>query len=283
MTLDQLVERYVQSRDLSVGYVNQLRWFAAALCRTAGGMVDVQSLAPSLINGHLRECRERGLSDETRRSRRRMFLTLAEAAIDEGLAPEFTRRRVMRIKRRARVIRAWNEEQVRALLAVARAAKGKHCDGVQRAIYWGSYVPFGWDTGLRGVDIRTIHRDDLLLPDGTFKESFVVVQNKTGKRVRHHLRDSTRAAMATLPVRAGPMWALWGRLENWRREAAKLVRKAGLPGAIGRLRHSSGTAVERICPGRGHEHLGNTRQVFEAHYLDAEQIPDDRPLPPALD
>ena len=37
-----------------------------------------------------------------------------------------------------------------------------------------------------------------------------------------------------------------------------------------------------LCPGRGHEHLGNTRQVHERHYLDREKDSAQvvRPEPP---
>ena len=48
------------------------------------------------------------------------------------------------------------------------------------------------------------------------------------------------------------------------------------------LRSSSGTAVEKASPGRGHLHLGNTRDVFERNYLDESQTAFNRPLPPAL-
>lgn len=282
MNLDEFIGEYTRSRDLSAGYIDQLRWFAAALAKTAGRRLDTADLTPDLINGHLQDCRARGLSDETRRSRRRMFLSIAEAAVDAGVAPLFARRHVMKIRRSQRVVVAWSTEQVGALLRKAEAMPGIHCNGVARSAYWSSYIRFAWDTGLRGVDIRSIHRDDLLGDEGEFRRSFVVIQNKTGKPVRHHLRPATCEAMGRLPVRRGPLWGLWGRIENWRREAAALVKAAGLSGSIGKLRHSSGTAVEKVARGRGHEHLGNTRQVFERHYLDTDKLPDDRPLPPAI-
>lgn len=281
MNLETFIDEYTRSRDLSAGYVDQLRWLASALAKTHGRAIDTGDLTPDLINAHLQDCRARGLSDETRRSRRRMFLSIAEAAVDAGVTPPFARRHVMKIRRSQRVVSAWTPEQVSRLLRKAEAMSGMHQNGVTRAAYWASYVRFGWDTGLRGVDIRSIHRDDLMEGD-EFKTSFVVVQNKTAKPVRHHLREATIEAMRRLPVRRGPLWGLWGRIENWRREAAELVAAADLVGGIGRLRHSSGTAVESIARGRGHEHLGNTRQVFERHYLDADQLPDNRPLPPEI-
>jgi hypothetical protein len=87
---------------------------------------------------------------------------------------------------------------------------------------------------------------------------------------------------ATFPPDRPLCFPTWGRLELWRREALRLVKLAGLSGGIGQLRHSSGTAVELHHPGRGHEHLGNTRAVFERHYLDLDQTAFERPLPPEL-
>lgn len=55
-----------------------------------------------------------------------------------------------------------------------------------------------------------------------------------------------------------------------------------MEGSIGKLRHSSGTAAEIIHPGHGHEHLGNTRDVFERHYLDLQKVCSLRVQPPSL-
>ena len=87
---------------------------------------------------------------------------------------------------------------------------------------------------------------------------------------------------ASFPPDRELIWPLWGRLGCWRRAAKRLVRAAGLPGSIGRLRHSSGTAVEIKHPGRGHEHLGNTRAVFERNYLDHQMIEGNKVLPDSL-
>ena len=50
-------------------------------------------------------------------------------------------------------------------------------------------------------------------------------------------------------------------------EFSRIVAKAGLDGSFKKLRKSSGTRAEQLEPGRGHIHLGNSRKVFEQHYL----------------
>lgn len=266
MEISEIVTLYAETRDVSNGYIQQLKWFAHALQKT--GARVAADLTAEGINHHLRICRDTGISTETRRSRRRMALTLADFAADRGLIEPVARRRVMKIGRRDRLPRAWTINEVRQLLLAAEAMKGTYQNGVDRAAYWSSYVRAAWDTGLRGVDLRTIEREQV--PDhGTL----LIVQHKTGKRVRIHFRPSTLAAIdRTFPPRRALIWPLWGRLECWRREAKRLVRLAGLTGGIGHLRHSCGTAVELNNPGRGHERLGNTRQIFERHYLDETKI-----------
>lgn len=50
-----------------------------------------------------------------------------------------------------------------------------------------------------------------------------------------------------------------------------VVAAAGLVGTFKTLRKTSGTQAE-ILTGRGHEHLANTRGIFEKHYLDRRRV-----------
>jgi hypothetical protein len=85
--------------------------------------------------------------------------------------------------------------------------------------------------------------------------------------------------------------------EHFRVEFAKIVKAAGLVGTFKKLRKSSGSRAEQLNAGSGHVHLGNSRRVFEQHYLGSDAIdvqpvrlpqiittlPDkhgDAPLPP---
>jgi integrase len=211
-----------------------------------------------------------------------MFLTLADAAFEDGLCPAIRRRKVMRVALPERIPLAWTVDQAKRLLAACDRLTGHHAaTGIRRRDYWRSFVLAAWDTGLRGCDLRRLRVDVVVgAPGGRL----VHVQHKTKKKVAVTMRSETiQAIHQTIPPERELVWPLWGRLELFRREARRLVRFGGLPGSLKCLRSGSGTAVERESRGRGHEHLGNTRKVFEASYLDVTQLPDDRPLPPRID
>jgi hypothetical protein len=277
MDLKEWASRYVDNRDVTDAYANQLRWAVMAFERTIGRTVDLADLSPELVNRHLKATRDT-LKPETRKTHRRVLLTLWQAAADDGLAPEPIRRKVMPIRVPDKLQRAWDVDQVRMLLAAADRLKRYYPHGIAKRDYWRSYVMAAWDTGLRGCDMRKIAQSDIG-DDGRI----VLVQKKTGRIIRTCVRAETLAAINnTFPPDREQVWPLWARMELWRREASKLVRAAGLKGSIGQLRHSSGTAVEQLNPGHGHEHLGNTRAVFERHYLDRTKTGETGTLPPKL-
>lgn len=110
----------------------------------------------------------------------------------------------------------------------------------------------------------------------------MIVQAKTGRVVHGRLRPAALAAIGEflLRDRRELVWPLWCNLEVWRTIARRLVRRAGLPGSIGWLRRSAATACELAHPGAGYQFLGNTPDVFFAHYFDRSQV--DVPQPPPL-
>lgn len=280
MLLRDFLADYIGCRDLAASSVEQLTCFVNALERWRGEPLSVSDLTHGMINDYLRWSRER-YSPDTRRNRRAMFLTLADAAFEDGLCQAIRRRKVMRISLPDRTPTAYTVEQARRLLLACESLTGHHAaTGIRRRDYWRSFILAAWDTGLRGCDLRRLRIDSVLdAPSG----KIVHVQAKTRKRIAVTFRSETLLALhRTLPPERILCWPLWGRLELFRREAKRLVRLAGLPGSLKCLRAGSGTAVERQSPGRGHEHLGNTRRVFERNYLDETQLDSDRPLPPPI-
>lgn len=277
MKLRDVLRQHAEAREIAKCYEDQLRWALNAFERCCGKPVDSRDLCANLINQHIRCCRNNGMRDESRRSRLRNLLVLWHAAADRGLAPEPPRRQIVRVKVRDRIPTAWTIANVRLLLGAANTLKGEYRHGIAKSAYWASYVRAAWDTGLRGCDLRKFPTS--LIRVGSIR----LVQVKTGKRKRVALRPLTVAAIrASYPPERDLIWPTWGRLELWRREARALVQLAGLKGGIGRLRHSSGTAFEIEYPQRGHEHLGNTRAVFEGHYFDQDIAGGDVDLPPEL-
>lgn len=274
MRLLEFVTQYSLARDISAAHIAQLRYAVMGLEKFAGRPICTCDLSPELLNNYLRQMREQHCSDSYRKSRRMNLLLLWGAAADAGMAGEPSRRKIMRILVRDRVTEAWTVEQVRQLLSVARELTGTIFN-VPRRLYWPSFIAASWDSGLRGVDLRSLERNWI-------QPSMQIIQRKTGRRIRVQLRSATIDLIReTFPPDRALIWP-HGCIRHWREEAQKIVRAAGLPGSIGRLRHSSGTAVERISPGSGHRHLGNGRKVFEQHYLDESQLEDTRPLPPEL-
>ena len=116
------------------------------------------------------------------------------------------------------------------------------------------------DSGLRSCDLRRV-RPASISGDG----HRILVRRKTGKTIRVIFRQETIAAInESFPPARELIGPLWGRLEQWRREAKRLVKAACLRGSIGQFRHSSGTAVELEHPGRGHEPPGQHPLAVQA-------------------
>ena len=275
MLLIHYLEEYVSCRDLSADYIDQLRWHIKVFEKCIGRAICIEEMNADLVNAHLRRLKEKGRSSETRRGRRRSLLAIWRDAAERGLvAPP---NRIMRIGARDKTPRAWSVQEVQQLASAACLLRGHYQNRICKADYWRAYVLAGWDMGLRGCDMRRIEFAQVT-------RTMTIIQHKTGKRKLLRLRPASLAAIKAIDTPARRLvWPLWGRIECWRREAKRLVKLAGLTGSIGMMRHSTGTAVEIEHPGHGHLHLGNTRAVFEANYLDLTLVQPTCPLPPPLE
>lgn len=281
MMLSDFLSDYISCRDLAAGSVGQLRAFVKCIESWHGSPLKMSDMHHETLNAHLGWMRDAEYAPETRRLRRRIFLTLAGFASDDGLIDPIRRRKVMRIALPDRIPTAYTVDQAKRLLAACDSLSGHHAaTGIRKRDFWRSFILAAWDTGLRGCDLRRLKLDEVLTAPGG---RIVHVQRKTGKRIAVTFRPATIEAIhRTTPPDRLLAFPLWGRLELFRRQGRGLVKRAGLPGSLKCLRSGSGTAVEKQSPGRGHEHLGNTRLVFERNYLDVTQIDSDRPLPPGI-
>jgi integrase len=141
--------------------------------------------------------------------------------------------------------------------------------------FWKTIIPAAWYTGLSFCDLLRVERSNIL-PGGVL----VIERSKTKKRVVVWLPpELTRQLHQRFP---GRLWVLTTSQEYFRRQFKKIAAAAGLTGSFKKLRKSSGTAIEILHPGRGHEHLGNTRQVFEQHYLSVAAMPLKPLKPPTI-
>lgn len=170
---------------------------------------------------------------------------------------------------------------MRKLLATAERTPGMFTRNkypMRKAAFWRALILVGYSTGLRLGDMERLAFDDIE-PDGTL----IVTQHKTGATIRCCLLPAAHEAVKAIrwPVRRLIFGGVICRRAYF--DAFKeIVRAAGLTGTTKWLRRTSGTLVESIAPGRGHEQLGNGRKVFESHYLDQRQIAMTRPMPPGL-
>jgi integrase len=279
MVLSHFASAYADRVEASAGHRHQL----ASVLRSLGDYLHTdpqpEHLTETTVNGYIAWLRARGRSDSYRRGRLTYLLILWRELADDGVIPPPRRKKVTRVRVADRITRTMTREQVQQLLATAEARSGSYRHGITRAGFWGSYICTAWDTGLRGCD-QTKLRTDSLTPRGTI----VMVQAKTGKRLCVQVRPATvERIRATMPPHRPLIWPLWASAEMFRREAAELFADAGMPQfSLSYIRSAAGTAVERSL-GAGHEFLGNTRKVFEQHYLDETQLDPHGRMPPPLD
>jgi hypothetical protein len=96
---------------------------------------------------------------------------------------------------------------------------------------------------------------------------FITVRHKTGRRVAVGLYPATLELIdATFPPERKLIWPLSVSREWMRQTFCKIVEIAGVSGSLKWLRAGSGTSVDELH-GHGEQHLGNSRAIFERHYL----------------
>lgn len=278
VNLSDYATLYVQRRDGSPGYLDQLRWTISAFERFAGRPLQLDDLTEQLINDYLWRHRD-ALAPSTRRNRRNMIVRLWRHAAHDPLLDSRPRQPVRdalaHVRQVQTIPRAWSADQVRRLLGVAGGLRGKYGGRLEKSAYWRSWILADWDLGWRGCDMRAF-------PVAAVAARVTIVQRKTGRVVHGALRQEARDAIRDFLGRDDRefVWPLWCRLSTWRVIARRLVARAGLPGSIGWLRHSAATACENAHPGQGYQFLGNTPDVFYAHYYDRSH--GDLPQPPEL-
>lgn len=249
----EIAERYIASHDISEGHAREIRGHA----RRYPGDFSADGL-----NGDLRRLRQLGRSDSYIRDRRVYVLMLWRFAASLDILPDPPLSKILRVRVRDLVPRGYEPEQVASLVDVAARLRGVYASGIDRAEWWIGHILAAWDTGLSTCDLLAVERD-WIRPDQTM----TTVRKKTGKRVVVAFRDQTLTAIdATFPPERRLIWPLTVSREMMRKTFAAMASRAGVGGTLKWLRAGSGTSVDELH-GRGEAHLGNTRQVFERHYL----------------
>lgn len=273
------VERYASERAISSGARRNLlstaRTFGLYLRRPA----QLADLNRETVNAFLADTAS-VREPSTVKGHRNRLLTLWRAAYDQALVDAYpTRIRPARVPRgnpdswdKAEVLRL-----VQATLAMQGTFKRSRVQGVSRAAYLTSLVLVLYETGMRLGDLFGLTWQN-------FRGNHVGwVQHKTGKPMIRLLSDDAMALLrATFPPDRDKLFGGVINYPRLRKYFARTVASAGLQGTLRKLRRTSGNQVELEHPGAGHQHLGNTPQVFQSHYADSIRLGMLAPSPSPL-
>lgn len=267
-TVYDVLDDYLLTREVSDATADYYRRMVGVLCTWAGRRVPASEFTPDLVNRLLLDKQRSGLTSWYRKSLRSAMRALL--AFHEG-GPLTGKLRPVRVD--PLVVQTWTPEEVLRLVVA--------CDYMRREDkrrWWQTLIAAAYYTGLSTGDLLRL-RWDQVAADGTV----TTVRNKTRTPVVMRVPEKWLAEMRRLPTRDdGCIWGQTMVAETFRQTFARIVKKAALRGSFKTLRKSCGTSVEEREPGRGHIALGNTRRVFELHYLERWRLLRSPPSPSAL-
>lgn len=274
-----LLNRYVDSRDLCRGTVAWLTMIVARFARYNGGAIDADHFRAEIVSAWLTSMVSEGaLSRTTIKDYRRGLLILWRWGYDQGHLPH-PPLGVKPIKAPLPVPRGWSAAQVNLLLEHAAKMKGSYRCGVPRALFFAALIRAAWDSGLRLSDLlrlTTSHYNT----DGYG----AIVQGKVGHPVMFRLRHTTLAAIDA--IRPNSREFIFGGVVSrtkFFRALKRMTTAAGLSGGLKRIRKGGASSVERFQPGHGRRYLGHKSSgIAERYYLDPTIIGQEPPMPPEL-
>lgn len=280
--LFDFVSTYSLEREVSDGYVEQLRVAVRLLERFAARPIYVSDLSDDLLNQFLKSLQDNGAASHTRRTRRGSLLALWREAAERGFCEPPLR--VRRIKHAESIVQAYTIEDMRRLVSVAGELHGTfRATGIRKAVWWYSLILAYWDSALRLSDLLQLRRDGIA-SDFTFQ----IVQSKTG-RIRRGAFSLATVQAIDLTLSEGPqrdiVWLLWGRRDVFFPAFRKLREQAGLsPRSSSKwIRRGSASAIEAQAPGTAWIHLGHARPGLDRQAYIDRKIADPAPkIPPPI-
>lgn len=205
--------------------------------------------------------------------KRSCLLAVWRAAWEAGLADRPPRAKLIPKPRVPdQIPEAYTLAEMRAILQAAAILEGT-TEGIPSAGFWGSLIRVAYETGGRvGAIMRTRSED--------FDEraGWLILRGSNDKTGKTHFftltRETTEAISLTSPCGRLFLWP-WSKSQCWL--SRQLVRLILIPagvrygrgrgGVFHKFRRTAGTLCE-ANGGDGARLLGNTRAVFERHYLD---------------
>lgn len=270
---------YSLLRDVRPSTLRQYVIAADLVERWAGRPVRLDELDEQSVSEWLRDYSST-VEPATVRGKKNMILALWRAAADDGLASEPLGRRIRKTRVPQKPVVAWTKAEVEQLLEACRGLPRRHRCGLRRSAWFDLAVRVAWDSGLRWGDLIEVPVS-AIRPDGSASWT----QSKTGKVIGFTLSPSTMEALrASLTACPRDLVCPWpASHETFGDQVERLVSRAGIrEGTWKWIRRGSGTDVELQSRGAGHEHLGNTRAVFDASYGDRAIIGRQAPTPREL-
>ena len=266
MTLQRVVRDYCLFRELKPRSERQIAAISHVFLTWCGVPdLPIEQFSATAISEFLAAKQRAGASSHYRRSLRNTLRALYRFC-RQGMPIE----QIRPVRVDPLDNESWTPEEIDRLLA---ALDELRLTTFERW-YWRTLIGAAYFTGLSGIDLHRVERRHV-----TASGVIPFTRSKTGKRVCVAIPLSLLADIDTTCPKEGPIWPRLVTEEGERLQFAKIVEKAKLKGTFKKLRRSSGTQVELLNPGRGHEHLGNGREIFERHYGDVALL---APKPAAI-
>ncbi len=268
MTLLQIIGNYILQHELAETSERQVRAIASVyLSWRQCDDVPTESFTAESISELLAHKQREGRSSHYRRSIRNTLKALYRFAVGESAKP------IRPVKLTPLEPESWLPEHVAAIIGTLDSMRFT----THERIYWRTLIACGYYTGMNRCDLARVRRSDIQ-QDGVIYFS----RSKTGRRVCVRIPVELIAEIDAWHKGTEPIWALYRSDEAERMQFARIVAHANLTGSFKKLRKSSGTQVERLYPGRGHEQLGNSREIFDQHYGDRRVLAPAPVMPPQL-
>lgn len=265
-TLQGALESYTLYHDLAPETAAWYRRAVSVYCRWEGGDIPLQAFTGKRISEFLLAKETEGRSPYYVKSLRGGLVALLREIRGEQPVE-----RVRSVRTPPLDPHGLTPQEVeRLLLACQEIPKG----GRWRYVLM---ILLGYYTGLDAADIWRLERRHIAADGSIFFR-----RGKTGKPVFVRIPQDVRRLIDENCPSKGPMVRMGVSKEWFRKVIAGLFERARLCGTFKTLRKSSGSNVERLRPGTGHKHLGNTRAIFEKHY-ESQRITRGKPtMPPVV-
>lgn len=218
----------------------------------------VAELTPETVNRFLASLD--GLSPHTVNGYRANIMAVWSDAIGTRVIWKIRRAKTPRIP-----VEGWTVAEIAQLCEAAERLREPLINGISKRLLMLSAIHAGFSTGQRFGDLVALETARIAA-DGYCE----ILQSKTGKIVPVRF---SRDAMELFAEHKRDFIIPLPYTQKWFCDHfGRLVAAAGItPGTFKFLRRSAGSCVE-AATGRGHELLGNTRQVFEQSYRVAKIV-----------